>query len=45
VRGTAGFDVALFCEELGTLLSSGMSLVEAVDALCVRHGLGHRQRC
>jgi general secretion pathway protein F len=34
----AGFDTVLFCEELRTLLSSGMSLVEAVDALCARSG-------
>ena len=33
-RRAADFEVALFCEELRTLLSSGMSLVEAIDALC-----------
>jgi general secretion pathway protein F len=32
-----GFDVMLFCEELRTLLSSGMSLIEAVDTLCSKH--------
>lgn len=30
---TVPFDVVLFCEELRTLLSSGMTLVEAVDTL------------
>lgn len=34
------FDVALFCEELRTLLSSGMSLVEAVDTLCAKNAEG-----
>lgn len=29
-------DVGLLCEELSTLLMSGMSLVEVVDALCTR---------
>jgi general secretion pathway protein F len=33
-RRRAVFHVALFCEELRTLLSSGMSLVEAIEALC-----------
>lgn len=35
-RGSA-FDVVLFCEELRTLLSSGMSLIEAVDTLTSKH--------
>jgi general secretion pathway protein F len=38
-RGFAkGFDTVLFCEELRTLLSSGMSLVEAVETLCAKGG-------
>lgn len=36
------FDVALFCQELHTLLSSGMSLVEAIDALCSRKESGQK---
>lgn len=31
---TPAFNTVLFCEELRTLLASGMSLVEAVDTLC-----------
>lgn len=31
------FNVVLFCEELRTLLSSGMSLVEAIEALCSKN--------
>jgi general secretion pathway protein F len=34
VRRLQRFDAVLFCEELRTLLSSGMSLVEAIDTLC-----------
>ncbi len=37
-----GFDTVLFCEELRTLLSSGMSLVEAVETLCAKAGSGSR---
>jgi general secretion pathway protein F len=40
-RGLArakGFDTVLFCEELRTLLSSGMSLVEAIETLCAKGG-------
>ncbi|HYD82133.1 MAG TPA: type II secretion system F family protein [Paucimonas sp.] len=36
------FDVMLFCEELRTLLSSGMSLVEAMDTLCAKGGNDER---
>lgn len=32
----SNFNVVLFCEELKTLLSSGMSLVEAIDTLCTK---------
>lgn len=32
------FDVVLFCQELRTLLSSGMTLVEAIDTLCSKGG-------
>ncbi|MES2298129.1 MAG: type II secretion system F family protein [Pseudomonadota bacterium] len=32
--GKGAFDTVLFCEELRTLLSSGMSLVEAIETLC-----------
>jgi general secretion pathway protein F len=38
----AVFDVALFCAELGTLLSSGMSLIEAVDTLATKGSEAHR---
>jgi general secretion pathway protein F len=37
-----GFDTVLFCEELRTLLSSGMSLVEAVETLCAKESGGSR---
>lgn len=33
-RARSSFDIVLFCEELRTLLSSGMSLVEAIETLC-----------
>lgn len=33
----ATFNTVLFCEELRTLLSSGMSLVEAVETLCSKN--------
>lgn len=33
ISGLQRFDAVLFCEELRTLLSSGMSLVEAIDTL------------
>lgn len=33
-RTTTSFDIVLFCDELRTLLSSGMALVEAIDTLC-----------
>jgi general secretion pathway protein F len=39
----AGFDIVLFCEELRTLLSSGMSLVEAVETLCSKDSADHRR--
>ncbi|CDG81982.1 type II secretion system F family protein [Janthinobacterium agaricidamnosum] len=35
--GVTGFNMVLFCEELRTLLSSGMSLVEAIEALCSKN--------
>lgn len=37
------FNVGLFCEELRTLLLSGMSLVEAIDTLCSKGNIngGH----
>lgn len=38
----AKFDTVLFCEELRTLLSSGMSLVEAVETLCSKDGADQR---
>jgi len=38
VRRLQRFDAVLFCEELRTLLSSGMSLVEAIDTLCSKGG-------
>lgn len=38
----AQFDVVLFCAELRTLLSSGMSLVEAVDTLGSKDGAGFK---
>lgn len=38
----AHFDVVLFCEELRTLLSSGMSLVEAVDTLSGKQSSGDK---
>lgn len=38
-----GFDIVLFCEELRTLLSSGMSLVEAVETLCSKDSADHRR--
>lgn len=38
----ARFDVGLFCQELLTLLASGMSIVEAVDVLGSR---GDSERC
>jgi general secretion pathway protein F len=37
-RHTGGFDVRLFCQELKTLLSAGMSLVEALDTLVMKAG-------
>jgi general secretion pathway protein F len=36
VSGIRGFNLVLFCDELRTLLSSGMSLVEAIDTLCTK---------
>lgn len=36
------FDVVLFCDELRTLLSSGMSLVEAIDTLSSKDGAGFK---
>jgi len=39
----ARFDVVLFCEELRTLLSSGMSLVEAVDTLSGKQSGGDKR--
>lgn len=39
----AVFDIVLFCEELRTLLSSGMSLVEAVETLCSKDNGDHRR--
>lgn len=33
-RRQTAFNTVLFCEELRTLLSSGMSLVEAIETLC-----------
>ncbi|MYM28503.1 type II secretion system F family protein [Duganella sp. CY15W] len=38
----AQFDVVLFCDELRTLLSSGMSLVEAVDTLSGKQSSGDK---
>lgn len=38
MRRSQRFDAVLFCEELRTLLSSGMSLVEAIDTLCSKGG-------
>lgn len=37
------FNVVLFCEELRTLLSSGMSLVEAIDTLCSKGNADSKQ--
>lgn len=34
VKKRPAFNIVLFCEELRTLLSSGMTLVEAMDTLC-----------
>jgi general secretion pathway protein F len=39
----ARFDIVLFCEELRTLLSSGMSLVEAVETLCSKDSADYRR--
>ncbi|MEC5161522.1 MULTISPECIES: type II secretion system F family protein [unclassified Janthinobacterium] len=39
----AVFNVALFCEELRTLLSSGMSLVEAIETLCSKNNEDYKQ--
>jgi general secretion pathway protein F len=39
----AVFNIVLFCEELRTLLSSGMSLVEAVETLCTKGSADHRR--
>ena len=36
IGGLRSFNLVLFCDELRTLLSSGMSLVEAIDTLCTR---------
>lgn len=36
LRAKPAFNVLLFCEELRALLSSGMSLVEAIDTLCTK---------
>ena len=36
MAGIRGFNLVLFCDELRTLLSSGMSLVEAIDTLCTK---------
>jgi general secretion pathway protein F len=36
VFGLRNFNLVLFCDELRTLLSSGMSLVEAIDTLCTK---------
>lgn len=36
VSGIRSFNLVLFCDELRTLLSSGMSLVEAIDTLCTK---------
>ncbi|AVR96627.1 type II secretion system F family protein [Pseudoduganella armeniaca] len=47
-RGSAGvrrpFDVLLFCDELRTLLGSGMSLVEAVDTLHEKEAPGIKRQ-
>jgi general secretion pathway protein F len=39
-----GFNIVLFCEELRTLLASGMSLVEAIDTLCSKDGEENKLR-
>ncbi|QKY11970.1 type II secretion system F family protein [Janthinobacterium lividum] len=36
VSGIRGFNLVLFCDEMRTLLSSGMSLVEAIETLCTK---------
>lgn len=41
-KRSAVFEVALFCEELRTLLSSGMSLVESIEALCSKSNEGDK---
>jgi len=43
IRRLQHFDPVLFCEELRTLLSSGMSLVEAIDTLCSKDEDGYKQ--
>lgn len=37
------FNLALFCEELRMLLSSGMSLVEAIETLCSKETEGYKR--
>jgi general secretion pathway protein F len=43
IRQAQRFDPVLFCEELRTLLSSGMSLVEAIDTLCAKDTSDNKQ--
>lgn len=42
-RKRSSFDTVLFCEELRTLLSSGMSLVEAIETLCSKDAGDHKR--
>jgi general secretion pathway protein F len=42
LRRDAGLDVVLLCEEIRTLLVSGMSLVETVDTLCAKEPPGRK---
>ncbi len=42
-RRSSSFDMVLFCEELRTLLSSGMSLVEAIDTLSSKDSESNKQ--
>ncbi|MBC3873833.1 type II secretion system F family protein [Undibacterium flavidum] len=42
VKRKSNFNVVLFCEELRTLLSSGMSLVEAIETLCAKKDGGNK---
>ena len=42
-QGRNVFNSVLFCDELRMLLSSGMSLVEAIETLCTKEGEGYKR--